>query len=73
MSFEVPFRVRESLPYRSLGIAIRPVTKQKPTSIDNNICITKSTNNIIYNIYGQRVKEMRPGNVYIVNGKKIVY
>ena len=73
LAFEVPFRVRESLPYRSLGIAIRPVTKQKPTSIDNNICITKSTNNIIYNIYGQRVKEMRPGNVYIVNGKKIVY
>lgn len=69
LSFDTQL-VRKTLPYRSLGIVIRPVTKQTPTSINNTIYAPKNSSNVIYNIYGQRIKEMKHGNVYIINGKK---
>ena len=33
---------------------------------------TDSTDDVIYNMMGMRVTRMIPGNVYVVNGKKVV-
>lgn len=59
--------------YRYLGAVIRPVTTNKPTSITNNYHYDTNDIITIYNLQGVRVKKMIRGNLYIINGKKVLY
>ena len=45
--------------------------KSQTSDIDN-IVMPSDDNDVIYNILGVRVTEMKPGNIYIRNGKKVI-
>ena len=47
------------------------VIKSQTSDIDN-IVMPSDDNDVIYNILGVRVTEMKPGNIYIRNGKKVI-
>jgi hypothetical protein len=42
------------------------------TDIDAVTTITPSNDELIYDIYGRRVTEVKKGNIYIKNGKKFI-
>lgn len=56
----------------NLGKVIFMPAKTTTTAI-GNIAVNKNVSDKIYNIYGQRIETPQKGQVYIQNGKKVVY
>lgn len=59
------------------GSPIKIVTANDMSGVEDISIDEHSTtiqdNAVVYDIYGRRVTHMVPGNIYIVDGKKIVY
>ena len=53
------------------GITIKKVVLSSSTSGIEQLVVSED-NDVIYNTLGVRVKEMKSGNIYIKNGKKII-
>ena len=53
-------------------ITIKKIVIKSQTSDIDNIVMPSDDNDVIYNILGVRVTEMKPGNIYIRNGKKVI-
>ncbi len=53
-------------------ITIKKIVIKSQTSSIDNIIMPSDDNDVIYNILGVRVTEMKPGNIYIRNGKKVI-
>lgn len=53
-------------------ITIKKLVLKSSTSSIDNIVMPADDNDVIYNILGVRVTEMKPGNIYIRNGKKVI-
>ena len=53
-------------------ITIKKIVIKSQTSSIDNIVMSSDDNDVIYNILGVRVTEMKPGNIYIRNGKKVI-
>ncbi len=55
--------------YVTFTISVTPLANE-PNAI--SVPVAKPSSDVVYNLMGRQVKEMTPGNIYIVNGKKTI-
>ncbi len=58
--------------YASFHIRVNPYVPYDPTSITTPDLQTKSSTSLIFDLSGRQVSQIKPGNIYIRNGKKIL-
>lgn len=66
------FRAYFDLPANASPSRLSFIDEDGSTTIINGIVMDKTTDENVYNLNGQRVETLKKGNLYIINGKKVI-
>lgn len=66
------FRAYFDLPANAPASRLSFIDEDGSTTIINGIVMDKTTDENVYNLNGQRVETLKKGNLYIINGKKVI-